>query len=259
MSHDLLVTRDGGVLRMTIDRPEKLNALTRSTIDALRAGFEEAGRDAATRVVLLTGGGRAFCAGQDLGDPSVVPGSDLGEMLERHYNPLVRAMRELQKPVLARVNGIAAGAGANLAFACDIVIAAASAKFVESFSRMGFVRGYGGTWMLPRLVGQARAVALAMLGSPIDAQRAYEWGAIWKVVPDDELDEACDELAHALARAPTKALAAIKAAMMASWSRDLDAQLEIERDAQGMLGATRDFHEGVEAFTQKRDPSFQGE
>jgi 2-(1,2-epoxy-1,2-dihydrophenyl)acetyl-CoA isomerase len=259
MTHDLLVTRDGGVLRMTIDRPEKLNALTRSTIDALRCGFEEAGRDAATRVIVLTGTGRAFCAGQDLGDPSVVPGSDLGEVLERHYNPLVRAMREIEKPVLARVNGIAAGAGANLAFACDIVLAGASATFVESFSRIGLLPDSGGTWMLPRLVGHARAVALAMLGSPLDARQAYEWGAIWKVVPDGELDAACDELAHALSRAPTKALGAIKAAMAASWSQDLGAQLETERNAQRVLGATRDFHEGVEAFARKREPSFRGE
>ncbi len=259
MNHDLLVERNSGVLRMTLHRPEKLNALTRSTIDALSAGFEEAGRDAATRVVVLTGAGRAFCAGQDLADPSVVPGSDVGKMLEHHYNPLVRAIRELEKPVIARVNGIAAGAGANLAFACDIVVAAASATFVESFSRIGLLPDSGGTWMLPRLVGQARAVALAMLGSPIDAQRAYEWGAIWKVVPDDELDAACDELTHVLARAPTKALGAIKAAMAGAWSRDLVAQLEIERDAQSMLGATRDFREGVEAFAQKREPSFRGD
>lgn len=181
MSEQLLVEREGGVLRVTLNRPEKLNALTGEMLDAARAAFEGAGNDERTRVVLLSGAGRAFCAGQDLGEKNVVPGSDLGATIERHYAPLVRAIRTLEKPVVARVNGVAAGAGANLAFACDVVVAAASAQFVESFARIGLLPDSGGTWMLPRLIGHARAVGLAMLGTPLGARQAYEWGAIWKL------------------------------------------------------------------------------
>jgi 2-(1,2-epoxy-1,2-dihydrophenyl)acetyl-CoA isomerase len=259
MSEHLLVDREDAVMRITLNRPEKLNAVTTDMLDAARRAFEEAAGDADTRVVVLSGAGRGFCAGQDLAEPGIAPGSDLGVVIERHYNPLVRAIRKLEKPVIARVNGVAAGAGANLAFACDLVIAAASAKFVESFARIGLLPDSGGTWMLPRLVGHARAVGLAMLGAPITAQQAYEWGAIWRVVDDTELDGACDELARNLAAAPTRGLGAMKLALSAGWTNDIEAQLQLERDVQRMLGATSDFREGVEAFTQKREPSFKGE
>lgn len=258
MSEDLLVAREGGALRITLNRPERLNAVTGEMLDAIRSAFEEAAGDAQTRVVVLTGAGRAFCAGQDLSGSGVTPGCDLGVILEQHYNPLIRAIRGLEKPVLARVNGIAAGAGANLAFACDIVVAAASAKFVESFARIGLLPDSGGTWMLPKLVGYARAAGLAMLGAPITAQQAYEWGAIWTVVNDAELDAQCDLLTRTLEKAPTQAVGAIKSALNAGWSNDLRAQLELERDLQRKLGATGDFREGVEAFVQKREPSFEG-
>lgn len=259
MSESIVVARDGRVLRLTLDRPEKLNALTGEMLAALQAAFEDALRERDVNVVVLTGNGRAFCVGQDLGEPGVAPGSDLGAWLEERYNPLVRAMRSLPKPILARVNGIAAGAGANLAFACDIVVAAASASFVESFSRIGLLPDSGGTWMLPRLVGHARAVGLAMTGMPLRAPQAQEWGAIWKSVDDDRLDEECDALVRALAAAPAQALGAIKSAMSASWSRGFEAQLESERDAQRALGRTHDFREGVEAFAAKREPTFRGE
>jgi len=259
MSERLLVDRADGVLRLTLNRPERLNALTGELLDALTAAFGGAAREPATRAVVLTGSGRAFCAGQDLGEPGVAPGSDLGEQIERHYKPLVLAMRALEKPVVARVNGVAAGAGANLAFACDIVVAARSAKFVESFARIGLLPDSAGTWMLPRLVGQARAIGIAMLGEPFTAQQAHEWGAIWSVVDDAELDARCDAIAGGLAKAPTKALGAIKRAVADGWNQSLDAQLELERELQRALGATNDFREGVIAFGEKRDPVFRGE
>jgi 2-(1,2-epoxy-1,2-dihydrophenyl)acetyl-CoA isomerase len=259
MSEQLLVNREGGILRITLNRPEKLNAVTVEMLDAARRAFEEAEGDAKTRVVVLTGAGRGFCAGQDLAEPGAAPGSDLGVLIERHYNPLIRAMRKLEKPVVARVNGVAAGAGANIAFACDLVVAAASAKFIESFARIGLLPDSSGTWMLPRLLGHARAIGLAMLASPMTAQQAHQWGAIWNVVDDAQLDEACNEIAGRLAAAPTKGLGAIKLALAAGWTNDLEAQLELERDVQRMLGATSDFREGIEAFAQKRDPLFKGE
>jgi len=254
----VLVSRDGGIMRVALNRPEKLNAFTPEMAHATRAAFDAAAGDANVRVVIVTGNGRAFCAGQDLADPTVAPGSDLGVTVEGSCNPLVRAMRALPKPIIARVNGVAAGAGANLAFAADIVIAARSASFIESFSRIGLLPDTGGTWMLPRLFGHARALALAMLGERISAEQAHAWGAIWDVVDDDKLDEACDVLARTLADAPTRALGAIKAAIEQSWTSTLDAALDRERDLQRMLGATHDYAEGVAAFAAKRKPDFEG-
>ena len=254
----VLVTRDAGILRITLNRPEKLNAFDREMGQAARGAFEAAASDDTVRVVVLTGSGRAFCAGQDLSDPGVAPGSDLGATIDQCYSPLIRSMRALPKPIVARVNGVAAGAGANLAFASDIVVAARSASFIESFSRIGLLPDSGGTWMLPRLFGHARAVALAMLGERISAEQAHAWGAIWDVVDDDKLDEACNMLASTLAEAPTRALGAIKAAIDAGWTSTLDAALDRERELQRMLGATHDYAEGVAAFGAKRKPEFEG-
>jgi 2-(1,2-epoxy-1,2-dihydrophenyl)acetyl-CoA isomerase len=252
------VGSEGGILRITLDRPEKLNALDTSMTQAARAAIEEAARDESVRVVVLAAKGRAFCAGQDLSEPGVAPGADLGDTIERSYNPLIRSMRKLAKPIVARVNGVAAGAGANLAFASDIIVAARSASFVESFARIGLLPDSGGTWMLPRLFGYARAVTLAMLGERITAEQAHEWGAIWKVVDDEDLEGACDDIASTLAKAPTRALGAIKAALEQSWSGTLDAALDRERDLQRMLGATHDYREGAQAFADKRAPLFEG-
>jgi 2-(1,2-epoxy-1,2-dihydrophenyl)acetyl-CoA isomerase len=249
---------DGGVLRVTLNRPEKLNAIDAALARALNEAFERAAQDDAVRVVLLAGAGRAFCAGQDLADPGVAPGADLGATIEHAYNPVIRAMRALPKPVVARVNGVAAGAGANLAFAADIVVAARSASFIESFAKIGLVPDSGGTWMLPRLVGQARAVGWAMLGERISAEQAHAWGAIWSVVDDAELEATCEKLAGALAQAPTRALGAIKGAMERHAACTLDEALDAERDLQRMLGATGDYREGVEAFASKRPPRFEG-
>jgi 2-(1,2-epoxy-1,2-dihydrophenyl)acetyl-CoA isomerase len=254
----VLTSRDGGILLVTLNRPEKLNAIDTEMAQAARAAFGKAADDESVRVVLLTGSGRAFCAGQDLADPGVAPGSDLGATIERSYSPLIRAMRALPKPILARVNGVAAGAGANLAFAADIVVAGRSASFIESFSRIGLLPDSGGTWMLPRLFGQARAVGLAMLGDRISAKQAHAWGAIWDVVDDDKLDDTCTVLANTLAQAPTRALGAIKAAFAAGWTSTLDEALDRECELQRMLGATRDYAEGVAAFGAKRKPEFEG-
>ena len=254
----VLVTRDVGVMRITLDRPEKLNALDGELAHQLRLAFEEAAIVHDVRVVVLTGNGRAFCAGQDLADPAVAPGADLGMTIEHFYNPVIRAMRALPKPIVARVNGVAAGAGANLAFAADIVVAARSASFIESFSRIGLLPDSGGTWMLPRLFGYSRAIALAMLGERISAEQAQAWGAIWQVVDDADLDTACDTLAATLAQAPTRALGAIKAAFESTATSTLDAALDDERELQRRLGASRDYREGVEAFVAKRKPEFEG-
>ena len=254
----VLVSRDGGILRITLDRPEKLNAIDGAMASKAREAFEEAAQVDGVRVVVLTGNGRAFCAGQDLADPAVAPGADLGATIEQHYNPLIRAMRALPKPIVARVNGVAAGAGANLAFAADMIVAARSASFIESFSRVGLLPDSGGTWMLPRLFGHARAVGLAMLGERVSAEQAHAWGAIWQVVDDAALDEACDTLAATLAQAPTRALGAIKLALDAGAASTFDAALARECELQRLLGATRDYREGVEAFAAKRKPEFEG-
>jgi 2-(1,2-epoxy-1,2-dihydrophenyl)acetyl-CoA isomerase len=258
MSDMVRVAVAGGAMRVTLERPERLNALCAEMLDALTDAFLQARDDDAVRVVVLRASGRAFCAGQDLGEADVAAGYDLGAHVERHYTPLVRAMRELPKPIVAGVQGVAAGAGANLALACDIVVAARSARFIESFSRIGLLPDTGGTWMLPRLVGHARAVALALLAEPMTAEQAQAWGAIWSVADDDALDARCEEIVASLASAPTKALGATKAAMAAAWSNDLGAQLDAEREGQRELGRTHDFVEGVTAFAQKRAPVFRG-
>jgi 2-(1,2-epoxy-1,2-dihydrophenyl)acetyl-CoA isomerase len=213
-----------------------------------------------TRVVVLTGAGRGFCAGQDLNDRNVAPGEtvDIGETVERDWNPLIRTLTALPQPVIARVNGVAAGAGANIALACDLVVAAHSAKFIQSFSAIGLIPDSGGTWALPRLVGQARALGLALTGEPLPAQKAEEWGLIWKCVDDDALDAEVDGLAMKLASLPPLGLAAIKEMIRSSWRYSLDEELDRQRDTMRRLGFTEDYREGVAAFLEKRKPSFLG-
>ena len=249
-----------GVARLTLNRPDRLNSFTVQMHEEVAAGLD-AVETAGARVLLLTGAGRGFCAGQDLSDRSVAPGGagvDLGASLEERYNPLVRRLVGLPMPVIAAVNGVAAGAGANIALACDIVIAARSAKFIQSFANIGLVPDSGGTWSLPRLVGQARAMGLALTGQPIGAEQAASWGMIWRCVADEALEAEAGALAARFAAAPTQGLAATKTAIRAATTALLDAQLDAERDLQRRLGATADYKEGVAAFLEKRTPTFTG-
>ena len=252
---------EGGIARLTLHRPERLNSFTDAMHAELRDALERVVADASLRVLLLTGAGRGFCAGQDLGDRAVAPGAepvDLGASIERNYRPLVLALRRLPLPVLCAVNGVAAGAGANLALACDIVIAAKSASFIQAFSRIGLIPDSGGTYFLPRLAGSARAMGLALLGERLDAEQAAQWGLIWQCVDDAELPARVEALLATLAAAPTAALAACKRALDASAGNSLEAQLDLERDLQRVLGRGEDYREGVAAFAAKRTPHFSG-
>lgn len=250
----------GAVAIVTLNRPDKLNSFNEAMHRALAAAMDrvEAGE---FRCLLLTGAGRGFCAGQDLSDRLVQPGAepaDLGHSLETWYNPLIRRLHALAMPVICAVNGVAAGAGANIALACDIVLAARSAKFVEPFSRLGLVPDSGGTWVLPRLVGRARAAGMALLGEPVSAERAEAWGLIWKAVEDADLAAEARRLAEHLATQPTAGLTRIKRALLAAEGNSLDAQLDLERDEQRAAGYSEDYREGVEAFLGKRPPVFKG-
>jgi 2-(1,2-epoxy-1,2-dihydrophenyl)acetyl-CoA isomerase len=256
----LIVERNGPVLAVTLNRPDKLNSFNEAMHLALQAAVDRMERDAAIRAVLLTGAGKGFCAGQDLGDRNVAAGQeiDLGATIERFYNPLIRRLRALEKPVVCAVNGVAAGAGANLALACDIVLAARSARFIQAFCRIGLVPDSGGTYFLPRLAGEARARALALTGEPVSAEQAADWGLIWRAVDDDRLQAEAAALAERLAAGPTRGLGLIKRALNASLANDLDRQLDLERDLQRAAGGTGDYREGVAAFLAKRRPAFRG-
>jgi len=253
-----------GVARVTLNRPDKLNSFTVQMHEELRDALSRIAGDASVRAALLTGAGRGFCAGQDLSDRAVDPNDpsaeppDLGESLEERYNPLVRAIATLEKPVVCAVNGVAAGAGANVALACDIVLAARSASFIQPFCKLGLVPDSGGTWTLPRLVGLARAKGLALLGDKLPAETAADWGLIWRAVEDDQLMAEAEALAAQLASGPTRGFALIKQAMGESFDHDLDAQLDLERDLQREAGRTEDYREGVSAFMNKRPPAFKG-
>jgi 2-(1,2-epoxy-1,2-dihydrophenyl)acetyl-CoA isomerase len=248
---------EGGIARLTLNRPDRLNSFT---VEMHEEVADALSKLEGARVLVLTGAGRGFCAGQDLGDRAVAPGQavDLGESVEGRYNPLIRTLTSLPFPVIARVNGVAAGAGANIALACDIVVAAKSAKFIQSFASIGLIPDSGGTWVLPRLVGQARALGLALTAEPLPAEKAAEWGLIWKAVDDEALDSEVDALAARFAAAPTLGLARIKKMIRESWGHSLDEELDRQRDAMRELGYSDDYREGVAAFMEKRKPSFTG-
>ncbi|GEO14892.1 2-(1,2-epoxy-1,2-dihydrophenyl)acetyl-CoA isomerase [Microvirga aerophila] len=256
----ILMDRREGYRVITLNRPDRLNSFNEAMHAALMTALLDAEADKDCRTLILTGAGRGFCAGQDLSDRVFSPGEvpDLSSTLERLYNPLVRKLRDLRMPVLCAVNGVAAGAGANIAFACDIVLAARSAKFIQAFAKLGLVPDSGGTWFLPRLVGPARARALALLAEPVPAEQAETWGMIWKAVDDAVLMEEAHRLAVHFSSQPTVGLGLIKQALDASETNDLDQQLDLERDFQGQAGRTPDYMEGVTAFFEKRRPKFTG-
>jgi 2-(1,2-epoxy-1,2-dihydrophenyl)acetyl-CoA isomerase len=249
---------DDGIARITLNRPDRLNSFTADMHQELRSALGEA---AAARVLVITGAGRAFCAGQDLNERAVASEGhpvDLGQTVETGWNPLIRLLASMPQPVIAQVNGVAAGAGANIALACDIVVAGRSAKFIQSFAAIGLIPDSGGSWVLPRLVGQARAMGLALTGEPLSAETAEEWGLIWKCVDDDILAGEVDAIATKLAALPPLGLAATKSIIRSTWSRTLAEELHLQRDEMRRLGFTQDYREGVAAFLEKRPAKFTG-
>lgn len=250
-----------GIARLTLNRPERLNSFNTVMLSEVQDALTTVRQDGSARVLILTGAGRGFCAGQDLGDRVVAPGGappDLGRSIENGYKPLILALRGLPLPIIAAVNGVAAGAGANIALACDLVIAARSANFIQAFSKIGLIPDSGGTWFLPRLVGHARAMGLTLLGDKLPAEQAVQWGLIWRCVDDGQLADEVDAIARHLAAAPTRGLARTKQALLASWAHTLEQQLDVERDYQQELGRSADYAEGVAAFMEKRPPRFTG-
>ena len=252
---------ENGVAILRLNRPERLNSFTLTMHAEVRDALEQVKADENMRCLLLTGNGRGFCAGQDLSDRKANTDNsppDLSHSLDTQYNPLVRSLTELSKPVICAVNGVAAGAGANIALVCDIVFAARSANFIQSFCKLGLIPDSGGTWSLPRLVGRARAMGIAMLGDRITAEQAEHWGLIWKCIDDELLMTEAIKLAEHLANQPTQGLGAIKHAINTGMNSDLDTQLNYEAATQGELGKSQDYREGVAAFMEKRKPVFSG-
>ncbi|MFT7532625.1 MAG: 2-(1,2-epoxy-1,2-dihydrophenyl)acetyl-CoA isomerase [Gammaproteobacteria bacterium] len=261
MSDSIILEINQSVASITLNRPDRLNSFNVGMHQALHEALSQV-ENSEARVLLITGAGRGFCAGQDLSARNVASNAevpDLGASLEKNYNPTIRAIRNLQMPVICAVNGVAAGAGANIALACDLVIAARSASFVQAFCKIGLVPDSGGTFFLPRLAGTARAMGLAMLGDRISADQARDWGLIWDVVDDENLTAESSKLAEHLASQPTRGLALIKRAIYASADNNLDQQLDLERDSQRLAGTTSDYREGVAAFMGKRQAKFTGQ
>ena len=251
-----------GVATLTLNRPERLNSFTVAMHGEVRAALDEIANDRSIRCFVLTGAGRGFCAGQDLSDRAVAPeanGVDLGFSIENYYKPLLQRLRMLAMPTIAAVNGVAAGAGANIPFACDLVYAAQSASFIQSFSKLGLVPDCGGTWWLPRLIGPARAMGLTLLGEKISAAQAAEWGLIWRCVADDQLQSTVRSIALQLAAGPTRGYVRTRQAIDAAMLLPFDQALDVERDYQRELGQSSDYREGVSAFIEKRTARFTGQ
>ncbi|MTB80068.1 2-(1,2-epoxy-1,2-dihydrophenyl)acetyl-CoA isomerase [Providencia stuartii] len=257
----ILTTLENGVLTITLNRPDRLNSFNDEMHRQLSDALKIAERDDTVRCLVITGAGRGFCAGQDLNDRNVSVSEqapDLGYSVETFYNPLIRRLTSLPKPIICAVNGVAAGAGAAIALAGDIVIAAKSASFIQSFCRLGLVPDSGGSWFLPQLAGHARAMGMALLGDKISAEQALQWGMIWQVTENDELTTTVNQLAQYLATQPTYGLGLIKKAIYRAATNTLDEQLDLERDLQRLGGRSEDYREGVDAFLNKREPKFKG-
>lgn len=262
MTDTVLFRKEEGFAVVTLNRPDKLNSFTGEMHARLAAVLDGVKRDKSVRALLLAGAGRAFSTGQDLADPATAPADpmpDLRHVLQRYYNPLIKTLHTLPIPVVCAVHGAAAGAGANIALACDIVLAAKSAKFIQPFCNLGLVPDSGGTWVLPRLVGHARAMGLALLGETLSGEQAASWGLVWKAVDDAALMDEALKLTRHLATRPTRGLALVKRALLASQGNSLDAQLALECELQSEAGFSHDYKEGVRAFMEKRTPSFKGE
>lgn len=264
-SQNILYAVDNGIAVLRFNRPQALNAMTLELMEDLNAAIDRAAADEAVRVIVLTGEGRAFSTGADLAANSSTPPPvdvqgrlDLGHILDRYYNPLLLKLRELPKPVISAVNGVAAGAGANIALMADMTIAARSAYFLQAFINVGLIPDAGGTWLLPRTLGVQRAIGLALLGERLPAEKALEWGLVWQVVDDAELMPRVMAIARQIADGPGVAIARVKRAMYAAERNDLAAQLDLESDLQRECGQSQDFSEGAIAFVQKRKPQFRG-
>ena len=255
---EILTHLENGVLTLTLNRPSVFNSFNRSMALQLQAELDRCSADDDVRAVVLTGEGKAFCAGQDLAEATDPHGPALQEIVGKHYNPIILKIRALEKPVIAAVNGVAAGAGANIALACDLVIAKESAAFIQAFSKIGLIPDSGGTFFLPRLVGMQKALALMMTGEKVAAKDAEQMNMIYKAVPDIEFESMVSKLAQQLAKMPTKALGLTKKAIDAGFNQDLSSQLALEEKLQTQAGQTNDFKEGVQAFLEKRSPEFKG-
>jgi 2-(1,2-epoxy-1,2-dihydrophenyl)acetyl-CoA isomerase len=257
----ILLDIRGGVARLTLNRPDRLNAFNLSMLMEMQAALDEVERSAGVRTLLLTGVGRGFCAGQDLSDPAISPDRedvDIADALEKGYNPIIRKLTSLPIPVVCAVNGVAAGAGASVALACDVTLAATSAKFIMSFTQVGIVPDSGSSWALPHLVGQARALGMALTGDPVSAEEAVHWGLIWKAIEDAQLSSQAEALALRFAAAPTRSLAETKSLIRSAFARTLEDQLDLERDKIRELSHSADYKEAIDAFINKRKPTFRG-